>query len=372
MSIRILPSHISDQIAAGEVVERPASVVKELVENALDAGATQIEVLIEEGGKKLIEVRDNGIGMSPDDAMKYVLRHATSKIETIDDLFQIQTFGFRGEALAAISAISRFTLVTKTMNAREGTRIEIQAGAKPVISNAPANEGTTVRVENLFYPTPARRQFLKTDATEERSILREVQNFGLARPDVNFKLVKDEKLWLDLPAVANEANRIPQILKMGESELMAIQGELNGILLSGFISRPGTCQRTRKNQFLFVNGRAIEDGKISFAVREAFVQSAGIERHLHPVFVLFLKIDPILVDVNVHPRKREVKFAEPAEIFALVKKTVVKALQEAAHYNVTHYNMLSSPPLARRGGQRGCSQFSKKRSPPLFPKHKSI
>ncbi len=324
MSIHILPSHISDQIAAGEVVERPASVVKELVENALDAGAKHIEVRIEQGGKKLIEVRDNGSGMDREDAAKCILRYATSKIQSIDDLFRIQSFGFRGEALAAICAVSRFELTTKKSGSLTGTHIKISGAMRPEISDTPANDGTIIRVQDLFYTTPARLAYLKTEDTENRAIFREIQNFALSNPHKSFKLFKDEKLTLDFPPT-DKYQRMEQVLKNNATHLLPCSGASQSAKISGFVSRPGDCIASRKSQFLFVNGRTIEDHKISFAVREGYAQSAGIEKHLHPVFVLFLEIDPILMDVNVHPRKLEVKFSEPQEIFSLVKKSIATA-----------------------------------------------
>ncbi len=335
MSIKILPQSISDQIAAGEVVERPASVVKELVENSLDAGATNIEIRILDGGKKLIEVIDDGEGMSLEDAKKCVLRHATSKIIKIDDLFQIQSFGFRGEALAAISAVSKFELITKISGESSGTRLKISGGKNLETFTVPANKGTIMKIEDLFFTTPARLSYLKSQTTEERAILGEVLNFALSQPEVSFKLFKEDKLVLDFKSVKTPKTRIQQVLKGFSDDLIKVKNQNGQISLSGFVSSPGSCTKTKQHQFLFVNGRHIEDYKVNFAVREAYRQSAGIEKGFYPVFVLFLDMDPILVDVNVHPRKLEVKFAEPQEIFALVKSTVTKAIGETAYYNIT-------------------------------------
>lgn len=329
MKINILPPSVSDQIAAGEVVERPASVVKELIENALDAEADHIAIKIEEGGKKLIEVIDNGVGMDDGDASRCVMRHATSKIKTINDIFSIQSFGFRGEALAAIASVSRFNLVTKVERGESGTQISLEGGKNKTTVHVPANKGTLIKVQDLFYTTPARLNYLKTEATEYRSIVREVQNFALAYPDRSFQLYHNGKISLDYPRTRGKKDRAQQVLGTLSQNFLEVHGVGNQMQLSGFVCHPGECAKTRTHQYLFVNGRAIEDHKIKFAVREAYVQSAGIEKHLQPVFVLFLEIDPILVDVNVHPRKLEVRFSEPQEIFSLVKHAITESLQKA-------------------------------------------
>ena len=328
MTIHILSSKVADQIAAGEVVERPASVVKELVENALDAGAGNVDVYIGNGGRTLIEIRDDGRGMKRADAQKCVLRHATSKIQTINDLFSIQSFGFRGEALAAISAVSKFELITQTESDNIGTRVQVSGGDDLKVSDASSNVGTLIRVQDLFFTTPARLAYLKTEETEYRAIVKEITNFSLAQYGVSFKLFKDGKPTLDFPATQSSEQRVEQVLKSFSIDLLPVNGKLAQNELTGFVCRPGTCAKTKNHQYLFVNGRRIEDFKLNYAVREAFAQSAGIEKHLHPVFVLFLQTDPLLVDVNVHPRKLEVKFSEPREIFSLIKNSVISALQK--------------------------------------------
>lgn len=358
MSIHILPSQISDQIAAGEVVERPASVVKELIENALDAEATHIEVRIEKGGTSLIEIRDDGSGMSREDATKCILRHATSKIQKIEDLFQIQSFGFRGEALAAIAAVSRLELITKTNQAKTGTRVQVIGGKKPDISETAANDGTIIRIKDLFFTTPARRAYLRTEETESRAILREIQHFALSHHEKSFILFQDEKQKAHFPSTKTLQDRIQQVLKIGSETLVSISGRANNARISGFVSTSGHCLASRRSQFLFVNGRAIEDRSIAFAVREAYVQSAGIEKHLHPAFVLFLEIDPILVDVNVHPRKLEVKFSEPAEIFSLVKKSVTSSLSKASTPSYSPQTMYTGS-IQKSSGRPAVSEFSK-------------
>ncbi len=329
-TIKILPQHIADQIAAGEVVERPASVIKECIENAIDANATHIEIYIKNGGKKNIRIIDNGIGMTTEDAEKSVLRHATSKIKNIDDLFSIQSFGFRGEALAAISAVSNFKLITKTIEQDFGSSVEIINNEKSIYKKVPANTGTQIEITDLFLSTPARKQYLKTDATEYREILKEVKAFCLANFNIGFKLFKDGKNVLDFPKTSTKKQRITQVLKKKSDNLTEIKLKLSHLKISGFISRPEHCIGNRNQQYLFVNNRKIHDYKLNFAIREAYNKSCGIEKHLHPQFVIFIEIDPILVDVNVHPRKLEVKFSEPQEIFSGISKAVYDGLSTAS------------------------------------------
>ncbi len=328
MKIHILPPEIADQIAAGEVVERPASVVKEMIENAIDAETTQIDVFIEDGGKQLIEVRDNGTGMAPVDAEKCVLRHATSKISTINDVFAIRSFGFRGEALAAISAISDFEIITKREEDAAGTRIKIEAGK--IISNepAPANNGTIFRVKNLFYPVPARLAHLKNSGIEMSAIRREFESFTLTYPHIGFKLSRDGKVVLDFP-VGEQFDRVAKILGEDTSTLIEVEGNLPAAKIYGWVLQPGRCGTSKKFQLLWVNGRHIDDYKLAWAIREAYHQTAGIEKHLYPKFALWIELDPLLVDVNVHPRKTEVKFSEPGDIWSAIKNTVTTGLQRS-------------------------------------------
>ena len=341
MAIHILSPEIADQIAAGEVVERPASVIKELVENAVDAEAQNISIYIEQGGKSLIEIRDDGQGMTPEDAEKSILRHATSKIQSIDDIFAIRSFGFRGEALAAIASISRFRLLTKTKNVSTGTQLICNAGKIESITNAPANTGTQIKITDLFYPTPARREYLKTDETEYRTIYKEIMSFALAHPHIGFKCFKDKNLALDLPAVSDPLDRIQKLLKCSTSELVNVNQQFQGIKLEGYIGRPEKSAKTKTHQHFFVNGRRIEDYRLAHAVREAYLQSCGIEKHLHPQFVLFLTIDPILVDVNVHPRKLEVKFSDPQDVYKAVKSGVIQSLGKVSNQS-SNFNLQSS------------------------------
>lgn len=326
MTICVLSAEIRNQIAAGEVVERPSSVVKEGIENALDAGAQSVEVYLVNGGKNLIKIVDDGSGMPPEDLPLAVLRHATSKLHRIEDLFHLQQYGFRGEALAAVSAVSDFTLISRTTTSTEAFKLKGKAGQFEKIKIIAANPGTTLVVENLFAPLPARLEYLKSDNAEYQACVKELYGFALANPNVSFQLYNQEKLSLDYPATQLE-NRVKQVLKNHANTLCAVDFQLPHLSIKGFTSLPGNGLSHKNQQHILVNGRRIEDHRLAYAVREAYVQSAGIEKHLFPAFVLHLTIDPILVDVNVHPRKVEVKFAEPSEVFSSVKKTVITALE---------------------------------------------
>lgn len=360
--IHILPSELSDQIAAGEVVERPASVVKELTENSLDAGATQIEIHIKDGGKDLIKIVDNGSGMTPIDAEKCILRHATSKIQSIDDLFSVHSFGFRGEALAAISSVSEFELLTKTRDADHGSLIKVSGGKDQHISPAPANTGTTITIRHLFFPIPARLAHLKNNSTEFTHIYKEVIGFILTNPNVGFKIFKDDKLYKHFP-VADQASRVQTVLSESAENLTTIESKKSQLKISGYVIRPGLCRTNKKHQYLFVNGRRIEDYRLNHAIREAYIQSAGIEKHLHPLFVIMIHLDPILVDVNVHPRKLEVKFAEPSEIYSALKMTILSALEHnRSSFQPSAQPTTFSQPKFTGGNQSfgfGAKKFSK-------------
>lgn len=338
MTINILPAEISNQIAAGEVVERPASVVKECVENALDAKATAIEIHLKSGGKKQIKIVDDGFGMSKLDLPKAVLRHATSKITQSEDLFHLQQYGFRGEALAAVSSVSDFSLISKTNLSEEAYNLKGKAGVFQALEVQAANDGTTIVIENLFHPVPARLEYLKSDEAEYRACLKEIYGFALGNPGVSFIVYKEDKKTLDYPAT-DQTDRVAQVLKKASHDLCPVSFSTPHLTLTGFTSQPGKGLSNKNQQYLLVNGRRIEDHRLAYAVREAYVQSAGIEKHLFPAFVLQLTIDPILVDVNVHPRKLEVKFAEPGEVFGAFKAAVIQALENVSYQNqVTNSN----------------------------------
>lgn len=299
-----LPPSVINQIAAGEVVENPASIVKELIENSLDAGAQRITVDIVSGGQELIRIEDDGCGMGPEDALLCLERHATSKIQTVDDLQSLATLGFRGEALAAISSVSHFELKTSDGT---GTRIVAEGGNVIVVEPCARNRGTTIEVRSLFYNVPARKKFQKSQSANAAQVSRIVEIIALAHPEVAFTINRKE--WIP----SNQKGRIVEIL--GEYE-----HEVRGNGISGFVAAPGKAMATRACQYLYINKRPIFSPLLSKAVKAAF--GTRIREHAYPRFVLFLEIDPDRVDVNVHPQKREVRFRDEGAMFHFVQKAV--------------------------------------------------
>jgi len=322
-SIKILPEILRNQIAAGEVVERPASALKELLENAVDAEATEIEIFLEDGGIKKIELRDNGQGMSREDAILSVKRHATSKISKKEDLFNIQTLGFRGEALASIASVSIFTLETKQEKGISGTKIEIHAGYELETQDCACQKGTRVIVEDLFENIPARKKFLKTQNTELKNCLQVVENVAFVHPEINIKLFHNGKEIFKCLA-ENKNERVENIIgKELFSKLIPVQESLDFIHIKGFVSKPGEAFKTRNNQKIFVNGRSVKDSTVMASVNDAY--HSFLERGAYPAFYLFITISPDLVDVNVHPQKSEIRFMRGQEVFQVVKNTILKA-----------------------------------------------
>jgi DNA mismatch repair protein MutL len=321
--IKKLDQDLINKIAAGEVVERPASVVKELMENSIDAQANQIAIDLEKGGIDLIVIQDNGTGMSKEDASLSVERHATSKISTLEDLFNIQTLGFRGEALASISAVSQFILETKTKEGIEGTKLEIR-DSKLEIRPYGCTEGTKITIKDLFYNVPARKKFLKTPLTEYNHILETITQFALINPQISFKLTHNKTLILNLPKANNWLERIKQVLGQDIAKDLLELKQPGTIEITGFIGKPEIARQNRKSQFIFVNKRAVSDFLIAKAVKDGY--GSLIPRELNPVFVLNIKLPPQLVDVNVHPRKTEVKFKDMQEIYLTVLKTIQNCL----------------------------------------------
>ena len=318
-----LPPELANQIAAGEVVERPASVVKELIENALDAGATRIAITTEFGGKKLVRVDDNGEGMDAADARLALERHATSKIACADDLAAIVTFGFRGEALPAIASVSRLMLRTRLRGATAGTEIRVHAGTVASVMEAGAPEGTSVEVADLFYNLPARRKFLKADAAESAQISRMVTQMALAYPAVGFTLSSAGRLVLECPPVRNLAERFYQLY--GERpDLIEVRKEASGIRVRGYIAALAEQGPTRGPQHIFVNGRIVKDRTIAHAVIDAY--SAASARERGPEVHLFLEMAPDWVDVNVHPTKAEVRFRNQSSVHEVVRRAIGEAL----------------------------------------------
>jgi DNA mismatch repair protein MutL len=309
--IRLLPETVASQVAAGEVVERPASVVKELVENSLDAGACKIDIVIRRGGISLVRVIDDGCGMDRDDALLSLERHATSKIRSAADLLAVATLGFRGEALPSIASVSRFRLTTRQARAIAGTEIIVNGGKIEVVRDSGEAPGTQVEVRSLFYNLPARRKFLRSENTESRNIEHQIHLQAIGHPAIGFSLMRDDRMLFQLPAAATLSNRIRDLYGV---ELLKRLVEVNGasspkIQISGFIGRAGLSRQTRSQQLIFVNGRAIESSLITGAIREGY--HTALMKGQYPVLFLFLKIDPAAVDVNVHPAKREVRFHDP-------------------------------------------------------------
>jgi DNA mismatch repair protein MutL len=330
VTIRILPQDVSSAIAAGEVIERPVSLVKELVENALDAGAHSIAVRIEGGGRKLVEVSDDGVGIPAAEVPLAVERHATSKLRSIDDLFAIRTLGFRGEALASIAAVAHLELVTRTAQDPTGTRLRTEGGsaARPEAVGAPA--GTVVRVRDLFFNVPARQKFLKAEETERRRILTLVTRYGLAYPRVRFRLTQEGRPSFASSGSGDRREVLSAVfgLDVAREMIPLPQAEGRAVLVEGFISPPAVHRSNRREVTLFLNGRWIQDAALMAAVVQAYQGLLMVGRY--PIAALFVSVAPESVDVNVHPAKAEVRFREPEVVFATVQRAVRATLLDQA------------------------------------------
>jgi len=323
--IIILPDSLINKIAAGEVIDRPASVVRELIDNSIDANATRIDVEVIHGGKRLIRVSDNGTGMNRDDAVMSLERHATSKLRTEDDLFRISTLGFRGEALPAIASVSKMVITTSSGDEQIGTRIEVAGGEKKRVSAAPPLRGTTVEVRDIFYNTPARRKFLKGVSTELSHIIEIITQRAFAYPDISFSLMHNNNKILDVISTPNIRERFLQLY--GEefvSEFMEIRNERGGINIKGFVSTPESLRERRSHQSVFVNRRAVRNHIVNHAIYNGYGEF--LQRGKHPAFFIFIEIEPEMIDVNVHPAKMEVRFESPQEIHQCVEGAVHAAL----------------------------------------------
>lgn len=326
--VHLLPPGLVNQIAAGEVVERPASVVKELVENALDAGATSIAVEIEEGGLALVRVADDGSGMDREDARMALERHATSKLDDAEGLAAIATMGFRGEALPAIASVARFRLDTAPAGDGSGTRLVVEGGARLEETPIARARGTTVEVRDLFFNTPARRKFMRAPATEASHVSEAVLRLALARPDVGFTLRSGARLLFGSRAGSDLADRVGQALgREAFRNLVRVEGRRGEIALRGFVCAPAHSEATGRALYLFVNGRYIRDRSLAHAVLRAYMGTLPAGRH--PAGTLFLELPLDRVDVNVHPQKLEVRFAEPREVQEAVHRIVAEALRTA-------------------------------------------
>ena len=326
-SINRLPPGLANQIAAGEVVERPASVVKELIENSIDAGSRRIIVTVEFGGKRLIRVEDDGIGMSSEDALLAIERHATSKIGRLEDLNAIATLGFRGEALPSVASVSHLLLRTRSSGTSHGVEVRVDGGGEPVVTETGIREGTTVEVRDLFFNVPARRKFLKSDGAETSHISRAMTQIALGYCGVGFTLVSGRRTLIDCPPVASFPERFYQVY--GErTDLVSVEKQAAGIRLFGLVAALAEQGPTRGAQHLFVNGRMVKDKTIAHAVIEAYSQASIKPRS--PEIHLFLEIPHDRVDVNVHPTKAEVRFLEQSLVHELVRRGMADALGQEA------------------------------------------
>ena len=338
--IQLLPDHVANQIAAGEVVQRPASVVKELLENAIDASSTSITLVLKDAGKTLIQVTDNGTGMSPADALLSFERHATSKIKIAEDLFKLSTKGFRGEALASIAAIAHVCLQTKQEGQQIGTKINIEGskitGQEPVVIPV----GTTIAVKNLFFNIPARRNFLKSNPVETRHVIDEFHRVALAHPSVAFNMTHNDDLVFNLPS-SNVRQRIVNIFGSKTNEKLVPVEESTDILkIDGFVLKPDFAKKSRGQQFFFVNDRFIKSPYLNHAVNAAF--EGLIKTSLHPGYFLFLEVDPQSIDINIHPTKTEIKFDDEHALYAMVRATIKHSLGQFSIAPVLDFNRESS------------------------------
>ena len=328
--ITLLPDNIANQIAAGEVIQRPASAVKELLENAVDAGATEIKLIINDAGKSLIQVIDNGSGMSETDARMSFERHATSKIKTIEDLFHIRTMGFRGEALASIAAVAQVELKSKRAEDETGIYIEVENSAVKKQEAIASPVGTSIAMKNLFFNVPARRNFLKSNAAEMRHIVDEFTRVAMSFPEILFTLTANNQQLFHLEA-GSLKQRIVQLLGNNyNAKLVSVKEDTDYMNIYGFVGKPETAKKTRGDQYFFVNNRFIKSAYLNHAVMSAFQQM--IPADSFPMYVLFIDLDPAVVDVNVHPTKQEIKFEDEKIIYAFVQAAIKHAL---AQFSVT-------------------------------------
>ena len=328
--IRVLPDHIANQIAAGEVIQRPASAVKELLENAVDAGATVIQLIINDAGKSLVQVVDNGKGMNAEDARLCFARHATSKISSIEDLFHIRTMGFRGEALASIAAVAEVELKTKRAEDESGLLLEVANSA--IIREEPVAvpQGTSLAMKNLFFNVPARRNFLKSNAAEMRHIVEEFTRVALSFPEIVFTLHANNQQLYHLEA-GSLKQRIVQLLgSQYNAKLVTVKEETDYLNISGFVGKPDTARKTRSEQYFFVNNRFIRSPYLHHAVMSAFQEMLPADHF--PLYVLFIDLDPQQLDVNVHPTKQEIKFEDEKIVYAFVQAAIRHAL---AQFSIT-------------------------------------
>jgi DNA mismatch repair protein MutL len=347
--IRLLPETVASQVAAGEVVERPASVVKELTENSIDAGARKIDTVIRRGGISVVRVIDDGCGMDRDDALLSLERHATSKIRSAADLQAVATLGFRGEALPSIASVSRFRLTTRQAGAVAGTEIVVNGGKIDIVRDGGEAPGTQVEVRSLFYNLPARRKFLRSENTESRNIEHQIHLQAIGHPQIGFSLLRDDRMLFQLPAAVTLSDRIRDLYGI---ELLERLVEVNSapsskIRVGGFIGQAGLGRQTRTQQLVFLNGRAIESGLLTAAIREGY--HTALMKGQYPVTFLFLEIDPAAVDVNVHPAKREVRFRDPTAVREAIVHSIQQTLERGRVGWQEKFRAPSIPPAALPG-----------------------
>jgi DNA mismatch repair protein MutL len=382
--IQLLPDSIANQIAAGEVVQRPASVVKELLENAIDAGATTIQLIVREAGKTLIQVIDNGTGMSETDARMCFERHATSKIRTSEDLFKIKTMGFRGEAMASIAAVAQVEMRSRRAVDELGILIRIEASEIKQQEAVSMEKGTNIQVKNLFYNVPARRNFLKSNPVEMRHILDEFQRVSLANAEIAFSLYHNDSEIYNLPAGKLSRRIVDLFGKNYREQLAPCEEETSFVSVQGYVGKPEFSKKTRGEQFFFANNRFIKNGYLNHAVMSAF--EGLIPDGTHPFYVLFIEIDPIHIDINVHPTKTEIKFDDERTVYAIVQAAVRKAMSQHnltpsldfetdVNYTQNIFNFTNSPfgnqdnkaEIAQQNGG-GASTYAR---PEVTPREKS-
>lgn len=360
--IKQLPSHLINQIAAGEVVERPASVVKELVENSLDAGASSIEVSIEAGGLKLIQIVDNGCGIQQQDLAMALSRHATSKIHSLDDLESIRSLGFRGEALPSIASVSRLTISSMIENQQHGWRLSGRDDLQPE-PVALQHAGSMIEVRDLFYNVPARKKFLRTERTEFNHIEGLFKTLALSQPQVELNLNHNQKIIYQLPAALNEAATLQRLAKVCGKEfsqsLIEIRHSVEGISLHGYVAMPTYSRSQADMQYFFVNDRVVKDKVISHAVRQAYQDVLFHGRH--PAFVLYLTIDPRQVDVNVHPQKHEVRFRNSRQVHDFLYRSLHRALAD-----IQPEQQISSPAFSLNSAHADATAMSSRQTPIEF------
>lgn len=322
--IQLLPDSIANQIAAGEVVQRPASAVKELIENSIDAGAKNIKLIVKDAGKTLLQIIDDGSGMSETDARMSLERHATSKIRKAEDLFSLFTMGFRGEALASIAAVAQMEMKTRLADDELGTLLIVEGSDVKKQEPIRCEKGTSISVRNLFFNIPARRNFLKSNPVELRHIIEEFQRLALANPDIAFSLIQTDELVYDLP-IGKLSQRIVNLFgKNYQEQLAACQEETDLVKVTGYVGKPDFARKTRGEQFLFVNRRFIRSNYLNHAVMNAF--EGLISENSYPFYVLFIEIDPRHIDVNVHPTKTEIKFDDERAVYAVIRAAVRQAI----------------------------------------------